>query len=156
MPRGGKREGAGRKPGPGRMPKPRQRPPATAVDKLPMVEVLTAQLVPQEVIDQVNARLKGSPIEVITALASMPLPANLTEQQERWERSFRLECHKIAAPYMHPRLASVAFQAAPPPSQSAGRYVGEANDAEETGALETARRVAFTLALGHQAAEITG
>ena len=149
MPRGGKRAGAGRKPGTGRIESPRKRPPD--IQNLPVAELLTAQMASKEVIDEVNARLVGSPIEVIVKLAAMPMPANMTEQQERWERSFRLECHKIAAPYMHPRLASVAFQVAPPPSQSPGRYMGEAKDEQdEMGALEIARRVAFTLALGYQ------
>jgi hypothetical protein len=115
---------------------------------------MSMEFVPQDMIDQVNARLRGSPLEVITALATMPIPANLTEQQERWERSFRLECHKVAAPYLHPRLSSVAFQMAPPPSQSAGQYMGEAKDVGDlVGVLEVARRVAFTLALGHQKAK---
>lgn len=101
-----------------------------------------------EQLREVNERLKGSPLEVINALAEMPMPANLTPDQERWERRFRLECHKIAMPYTHPRLVAVSHELAPKPSAKIGNYEKPVLEGEQSNDLELARRIAFALAMG--------
>jgi phage terminase small subunit len=155
MPRGGARPGAGRKAkvpasaerkekGPGRGGKREnagRRITVERVDKL----VRTAKA-PDFMVD---IMLKASQAGITPAEYMM---AVMNDPNADWDRRDRMAI--AAAPYLHARLQGVSFHMAPPPSSMPGRYATIEPDAEsDVGALEVARRVAFTLALGHQKAK---
>jgi len=144
MPRGGKREGAGRKPRAGKFaakPRPAPRPaaPALTIENGAANVMLSLAYIPASHVEMVNARLKGPPLEVVRALGEMPMPTQMTEEQERWERSFRLECQRLALPYVARKLA---------PAQEGYEQPAGAQDGEQSNDLELARRIAFALAMG--------
>lgn len=131
MPRGGKREGAGRK------PKGMNAPPVIKDQAVHLPKVSTV------VIDAVNAVIAGSHnpghvdcLEVIRGMMTLPMPKDLSEERERWERAFRLECAKALAPYRHSKQRPVEPLPPPPPPLA---------DTDPSNMLARARRIAFAL-----------
>jgi hypothetical protein len=145
--RGGVREGAGRKPG-----RPAKKKPAHPAPIEVTREVIRESRATGETPLEYMLRVMRTPVTAVTQEGKEVLDLSHEDRRDRMAMA--------AAPYLHARLSGVAFQMARPPTEMAGAFGLTGNDSgeeiEEAGALEVARRVAFTLALGYQKTKKTG
>lgn len=97
-----------------------------------------------------------TPLEFLLAEMRKPITApNMTFEQRMAARNYRAYCANQAAPYLHPRLASVEHRTPAGGMNFNHNVEGQVTvtmDPNDPNLLEAARRIAFVMAMGARAA----
>jgi hypothetical protein len=132
----------GRKPG---SPKTGGRKKGSLNKRTEQAKQLTAELA-----TEVLKRKRLSPLEYMLRQITAPMPEAKTFEQKLALRQFRMNAAKDAAPYLHPKLATIEHKGNVDASIT-GNITMDVNDPS---LLEAARRIAFVMAMGARAAKL--
>lgn len=104
--------------------------------------------------DMVLKRKRLSPLEYMLQQLTAPLPKATTFEQKMILRNFRMTVADKAAPYLHPKLATIEHKGNVDANINASVTGNITMNVNDPGLLEAARRIAFVMAMGARAAKL--